>query len=59
MKYLKKVFDWVCQVYEPEKPKVKTYKIKGKTYYLRKLNKKKWLANLLYEKMVKIFIIQI
>jgi hypothetical protein len=41
MKYLKKVFDWVCQVYEPEKPKVKTYKIKGKTYYLRKLNKKK------------------
>ena len=43
MKYLKKVFDWFFQAYEPEKPKLKlkTYKIKGKTYYLRKLNKKK------------------
>jgi len=61
MKYLKKVFDWFFQAYEPEKPKLKlkTYKIKGKTYYLKKLNKKKWLANLLYKKMVKIFIIQI
>ena len=40
MKYLKKVFDWFFQAYEPEfKPK-KVYKIKGKTYYLRK-NKKK------------------
>ena len=39
MKYLKKVFDWFFQAYEPEKPKFrpkKVYKIKGRTYYLRK-----------------------
>ena len=28
MKYLKKVFDWFFQAYEPERPKLKTYKIK-------------------------------
>ena len=39
MKYLKKVFDWFFQAYEPEKPEFrpkKVYKYKGKTYYLRK-----------------------
>jgi len=43
MKYLKKVFDWFFQAYATEKPEVelKTYKINGKTYYLRKQNKKK------------------
>ena len=39
MNYFKKIVDWVIQSYEPEKPKVKTYKIKGKTYYLRKRKK--------------------
>jgi hypothetical protein len=42
MKYLKKIFDWVLRGYEEEKPKkktYKTYKIKGKTYYLRKRKK--------------------
>ena len=39
MNYLKKIIDWVCKPYEPEfKPK-KVYKIKGKTYYLRKRKK--------------------
>ena len=41
MNYLKKVVDWVIQVFEPEKPRLRTYKIKGKTYYLRKLRKRK------------------
>ena len=43
MKYLKKVFDWFFQAYEPEKPKFnqKVYKIKGRTYYLRKRKKTK------------------
>ena len=36
MKYLKKVFDWFFQAYEPERPKLKTYNYKGRTYYLRK-----------------------
>ena len=39
MKYLKKVFDWFFQAYEPEKPEFKpkkVYKINGRTYYLRK-----------------------
>ena len=36
MNYFKKIVDWVLTGYEPEfKPK-KVYKIKGKTYYLRK-----------------------
>ena len=39
MKYLKKVFDWFFQAYEPEfKPK-KVYNYKGRTYYLRKRKK--------------------
>jgi len=54
MKYLKKVFDWFFQAYEPEKPKFrpkKVYKIKGRTYYLRKRKKnansssKRWYNN--------------
>ena len=39
MKYLKKIFDWVIRSYESEKPEFrpkKVYKIKGRTYYLRK-----------------------
>jgi hypothetical protein len=36
MNYFKKIVDWVIQSYEPEKPKLKTYNYKGKTYYLRK-----------------------
>ena len=43
MKYLKKVFDWFFQAYEPEKPeykKKKVYKINGRTYYLRKIKKR-------------------
>ena len=41
MKYLKKVFDWFFQAYEPEKPKLpKVYNYKGRTYYLRKRKKK-------------------
>jgi hypothetical protein len=39
MKYLKKVFDWFFQAYEPERPKLKTYNFKGRTYYLRKRKK--------------------
>ncbi len=39
MNYFKKIVDWVIQSYEPEKPRLKTYKIKGKTYYLRKRKK--------------------
>ena len=39
MNYFKKIVDWVIQSYEPEKPKLRTYKIKGKTYYLRKRKK--------------------
>ena len=43
MKYLKKVFDWFFQAYEPEKPEFKpkkVYKINGRTYYLRKIKKR-------------------
>jgi len=43
MKYLKKVFDWFFQAYEPERPKFKpkkVYKINGRTYYLRKIKKR-------------------
>ena len=36
MKYLKKIFDWVLSGYEPEFRPKKVYKIKGKTYYLKK-----------------------
>ena len=36
MKYLKKIFDWGLSGYEPERPKLKTYNFKGRTYYLRK-----------------------
>ena len=40
MSYFKKIIDWVLTAYEPEfKPK-KVYKIKGKTYYLRKRKKR-------------------
>jgi hypothetical protein len=42
MKYLKKVFDWFFQAYEPEKPKFipkVMFKKNGKTYYLRKRKK--------------------
>ena len=28
MNYFKKIVDWVIQAYEPEKPKLKTYKFK-------------------------------
>ena len=39
MNYFKKIIDWVLTGYEPEfKPK-KVYKIKCKTYYLRKTKK--------------------
>ena len=41
MKYLKKVFDWFFQAYEPEiKPKV-MFKKNGRTYYLKKQKKKR------------------
>ena len=41
MNYFKKIIDSVCTPYEPKfKPK-KVYKIKGKTYYLRKRKKRK------------------
>ena len=40
MNYFKKIIDWLCTGYEPEvKPKFRpkrVYKIKGRTYYLRK-----------------------
>ena len=36
MNYLKKIIDWVCKPYEPEFRPKRVYKIKGKTYYLRK-----------------------
>ena len=39
MKYLKKVFDWFFQACELEKPKLRTYNYKGRTYYLRKRNR--------------------
>jgi len=42
MNYFKKIVDWVIQSYEPEKSKFKPkriYKIKGRTYYLRKSKK--------------------
>ena len=39
MNYFKKIVDWVIQSYEPEKPRLKTYKIKGKTYYQSKRKK--------------------
>ena len=42
MDYFKKIVDWVIQSYEPEKPEFrpkKVYKIKGKTYYLKKRKK--------------------
>ena len=39
MKYLKKIFDWVLSGYEPEFRPKKVYKIKGKTYYLKKRKK--------------------
>ena len=39
MKYLKKIFDWFFQAYEPERPRLKTYNYKGRTYYLRKRKK--------------------
>ena len=44
MKYLKKVFDWFFQAYEPEKPKLKPkvmFKKNGRTYYLKKRKKKR------------------
>ena len=41
MKYLKKIFDWFFQAYEPERPRLKTYNYKGRTYYLRKRKKTK------------------
>ena len=41
MKYLKKIFDWVLSGYEPEFRPKKVYKIKGRTYYLRKVRKRK------------------
>ena len=41
MNYFKRIIDWVCKPYEPEfRPKI-VYKIKGKTYYLRKRKRKK------------------
>ena len=36
MNYFKKIIDWVCTPYEPEFRPKRVYKIKGRTYYLRK-----------------------
>ena len=41
MSYFKKIIDWVLTAYEPEFRPKKVYKIKGKTYYLRKRKRKK------------------
>ena len=41
MNYFKKIIDWVCKPYEPEFRPKRVYKIKGKTYYLRKTKRKK------------------
>ena len=44
MNYFKKIVDWVIQSYEPEKPKLRPkvmFKKNGRTYYLRKKQKKK------------------
>ena len=41
MNYFKKIVDWVLTGYEPEFRPKKVYKIKGKTYYLRKRKKRK------------------
>ena len=36
MNYFKKIIDWVCTPYEAEFRPKSVYKIKGRTYYLRK-----------------------
>ena len=41
MNYFKKIIDWICKPYEPEFRPKRVYKIKGKTYYLRKSKRKK------------------
>ena len=41
MNYFKKIIDWVCTPYEPEFRPKRVYKIKGRTYYLRKRKKRK------------------
>ena len=44
MKYLRKVLDWFFQAYEHEKTEFKpkkVYKINGRTYYLKKVRKRK------------------
>ena len=41
MSLWKKFIDWVTTPYEPEFRPKKVYKIKGKTYYLRKSKRKK------------------